>query len=107
MRAFTDATILAVIDELRTYLPEFHRVSIVRPWAIGAISAASAGVVAGHSTHHSVIDAAQAAAMATFHVKPLNSGNRVLAAVLAHVVFSTNGEETNFHETVRLVGIKT
>ena len=104
MQALTDATILAVIDELRSCLPGFDGVSIIHPWAISAISAASAGVVAGHRTHHSVVEAARATAMATFHVKPLSYGNRVLAAVLAQVVFATNGEERNFHETVHLVG---
>ena len=101
----TPAAILAIIDELRETVPEFSDIYLERPWAVASVSAASAGVVTGVRTHRSVDEAARATAEATFHVKPLNYGNRVLAALLAHTLLSINGEETTFAETVELVGL--
>ena len=105
MQRLSDAAVLTVIDELRASLPEFADVLIVRPWAISAIVAASAGVVTGHRSHRTLTDAARATAEATFHVKPLDFGNRVLAAMLAHVLLISNEEDTSFAETIELVGI--
>lgn len=103
VQPLSEAAILAATDELAAKVPELADATLVRPWAISAIAAASSGVIAGHRSFPTVSAAAQAVAYATFHVKPLNLGNTALGALLAHILFTTNGEEVSFTETWKLV----
>jgi hypothetical protein len=103
IQPLSEAAVLATIDELVTNVPELADATLIRPWTISAIAAASSGVTAGHRTFSSLSAAARAVAFATFHVKPLNFGNVTLAAMLAHILLTINGEEVDFQETLELV----
>ncbi|MDO5030259.1 MAG: hypothetical protein Q4E11_06690 [Corynebacterium sp.] len=103
VQSLSEAAILAVIDELVSNVSELTNATLIRPWGIGAISAASSGITAGHRNFSTFSAAARAIAFTTFHVKPLNFGNATLAAMLAHVLLTINGEEVDFQETVDLV----
>lgn len=100
----TEAAILTATDELIAGVPELADATLIRPWAVSAIAAASSGIVAGHCYFSSVAAAAQAVASAVFHVKPLSFGNAALGTLLAHILLTANGEEISFAETVALVG---
>lgn len=106
IQPLSDAAILAAMEELVTNVPELADATLVRPWAISTIAATSTGVIAGHRTFPTVSTAAQAVAFATFHVKPLSSGNTALGTLLAHILLTANGEEVSFTETWELVSDK-
>ncbi|WP_297452753.1 hypothetical protein [uncultured Corynebacterium sp.] len=103
IQPLSDAAILAAMEELVTNVPELADATLVRPWAISTIAATSAGVIAGHRTFPTLSAAAQAVAFATFHVKPMSSGNTALGALLAHILLTINGEEVSFAESWDLV----
>lgn len=99
----SEAAILAAADALIAGVPELGNATLIRPWTIGAIAAASSGITAGHDCFSDVSTAAQAIAFTVFHVKPLDFGNTALSALLAHIFLTINGEEVSFAETVALV----
>lgn len=103
IQPLSETAVLTIIDELVSNVPELADATLIRPWVISAISTASSGIVAGHQSFPTLSAAARAVAFATFHVKPLNFGNDALAAMLAHVLLTINGEEIAFHETVELI----